>query len=109
MRLRRRVTDRVTAMIVPAICCAMLAYFGYNIVFGARGLFAWSRAEAQLQVQRHQLATLTAKRKALQHRISLLDDKSIDPDLLAEVARTVLSEGQPGEVDVPRRPAPENH
>jgi cell division protein FtsB len=109
MRLRRRVSDSMQAMIVPAVCCAVIAYFGYNGVFGPRGLFAWSETEAELAIKRHELADVKAQRKALEHRISLLDEHALDPDLLGEVARKVLSEGRPGEVVVPRAETDENH
>jgi cell division protein FtsB len=101
MRLRRRISEGVSILLIPAICVAVTLYFGYSGVFGGRGLFAWSNTQSQLEIARHDLAELKAKRTALQHRISLLGDK-VDPDLLEEVARTMLLEAPPGEVAVPR-------
>ena len=101
MRLRRRVSDSVGILFIPAICVAVSIYFGYSGVFGGRGLLAWSNTQAQLEVSKRELAELKAKRQALEHRISLLGDE-VDPDLLEEVARTRLLEAPPGEVAVPR-------
>ena len=102
MRMRRRVSRTFSVVIVPAICFAVTFYFGYAGIFGERGLNAWTETRTQLAIANHDLDVIRAKREALQHRISLLDDKAIDPDLLEEVARTVLLETRQGEVAVPR-------
>ncbi len=87
---------------MPAICCAISLYFGYSFIFGERGLLVWRQTQDELKIANADLAQLRAKREALQHRISLLDGKAIDPDLLEEVARGVLLETRPGEVAIPR-------
>jgi cell division protein FtsB len=87
---------------IPAVCVAVSLYFGYSGIFGERGLVALQNTRAQLDVARRDLATARGQREALQHRISLLDGKTIDPDLLEEVARGQLLESGPGEVAVPR-------
>ena len=102
MRMRRRVTDNFFMMTIPAICVAITAYFGYAGIFGERGLIALSDTRAKLAVARRDLREVRGEREALQHRISLLDERSLDPDLLEEVARGVLLENRPGEVAVPR-------
>ena len=92
---------------VPAICCAVTVYFGYSGMMGPRGLLAWQDTEARLAIKKQELADVRGQRVALQHRISLLDGKVIDPDLLDEVAHGVLYQGRPGEVAVPRdKPTP---
>jgi cell division protein FtsB len=102
MRMRRRLSESVGLLIVPAICCAIIFYFGYTGMMGPRGFFALTRSEADLAVAEQALAQLRAQRSALQHRISLLDEKALDPDMLEEVARGLLLQGNPGEVTVPR-------
>ncbi len=107
MRIRRKIVRGVGMLTVPAICCAVTIYFGYSGIFGERGLLAWQGTEAKLAVRQQELAELRGQREALQHRISLLDGKVIDPDLLDEVAHGVLYQGRPGEVAVPRdKPVP---
>ena len=101
MRLRRRIGESLSILIVPAICIAVSLYFGYAGIFGERGLIAWSNTQSQLEIAQHKLSELKSKREALQHRIMLLGDK-VDPDLLEEVARNMLLEAPPGEVAVPR-------
>lgn len=102
MKLRRRIHRTANLLLLPAICCAVSAYFGYSFLFGERGMLAWRTSQDQLAAARHELLDLKAQREALQHRISLLDDNAIDPDLLDEVAHQVLLENRPGEVAVPR-------
>jgi cell division protein FtsB len=102
MRMNRRIGRNIRLILLPVICCAMSGYFGYTVVFGDRGLIAWRQTQDQLRVAESDLASLRVKREALQHRISLLDGKAIDPDLLEEVARRELLETRTGEVAVPR-------
>ena len=102
MRLRRRFAEYAGVLIVPAICLTFTGYFAYSGIVGPRGIFAWHRTTNELAMARHDLSDLQSKREALAHRIALLDDQAIDPDLLAEVARSVLAEGRPGEVVIPR-------
>ena len=102
MRLRRRFGRNASLILLPAICCAVSAYFGYAFIFGERGLLAWRQTQDELRIAQHDLSELRAKREALAHRIALLDGKAIDPDLLEEVARGLLLETRPDEVAVPR-------
>jgi cell division protein FtsB len=102
MKLRRRVARCVNLLLLPAICCAVSGYFGYSFLFGERGLIAWRSTQDQLAIARHDLTQLRDRREALQHRISLLDDDNIDPDLLDEVAHNLLLESRPGEIVIPR-------
>jgi len=102
MQLRRRTGRNFSTIALPAICCAVCLYFGYSGIFGNRGLIAWSQTRAELAAAKGDLSSVRAKREALQHRISLLDGRAIDADLLEEVARGVLLETRPDEVAIPR-------
>jgi cell division protein FtsB len=100
--MRRRFSESVGLLIVPAICCALILYFGYSGIMGPRGFFALTKSEIDLEAAQRELGALRAQRSALQHRISLLDEKALDPDMLEEVARSLLLQGHPDEVTVPR-------
>ena len=102
MRIRRSVTRVFAAMVLPAVCGAVTAYFGYYAVWGERGVLALENAQAELGVRQEQLAQLRGERIRLQHRISLMKPGQVDPDLVEELARAELMDGQPGEVAVPR-------
>ena len=103
MRIRRSVTRVFAAMVLPAVCGAVTAYFGYYAIWGERGVLALENAQAELGVRQEQLAQLRGERIRLQHRISLMKPGQVDPDLVEELARAELMDGQPGEVAVPRK------
>jgi cell division protein FtsB len=102
MQVRRHVRRNFNTIAVPAICCAVCLYFGYSGIFGNRGLIAWSQTRTELAGAKGDLSDIRGKREALERRISLLDGRAIDADLLEEVARGVLLETRPGEVAIPR-------
>jgi cell division protein FtsB len=102
MRIRRSVTRFFGASIIPAICTAVIAYFGYYAVFGARGYHALGAVNAQLAVENQKLASLKADHMHLQHRIDLLEPGHVDPDMVEQVARDQMTNNAPGQVAVPR-------
>lgn len=103
MRIRHSATRFFGALVIPAICGAAVAYFGYYTIWGVRGLLALADTEARLSVAQEQLATLKDERTRLEHRIKLLQPGSVDPDLVEEIARDQLLGSAPGEIAVPRR------
>src|SRR5690242_1358490 len=102
MRIRRSVTRFFTASIGPAICAAIVAYFGYYAVWGERGALALAHTKTELGIHQEQLAQVRATRISLQHRIGLLAPGKADPDLVEELARGELMDGAPGQVAISR-------
>ncbi len=102
MRIRRSVTRFFGISVLPAITCAIIAYFGYYAVWGERGMLALADTQARLGVQQEQLAQLQASRQRLEHRIDLMRPGNVDNDLVEELARGQLMEGAPGQIAVPR-------
>jgi cell division protein FtsB len=102
MRIRHSVTRFFGILVIPAICGATIAYFGYYTICGTRGLLALTETRARLAVANEQLASLTDQRKRLEHRIQLLQPGSVDPDLVEEIAREQLLGSAPGEIAIPR-------
>src|SRR5690348_10827499 len=102
MRIRRSVRSFFGSLVVPAFCGAAILYFGYHLLFGPRGLHALEDVRATLGVREAVLDQQTHDRKRLQHRISLLEPGSVDPDLVEELARGQLMDAAPGQVAVPR-------
>ncbi|MBN9566157.1 MAG: hypothetical protein J0H79_00925 [Alphaproteobacteria bacterium] len=58
--------------------------------------------DTRLAMRKELLTDLRDQRQRLQHRISLLEPGSVDPDLVQELARGQLMDGGPGQVAVPR-------
>ena len=102
MRIRRSVSRFFGALVIPAICAAATLYFGYYAVWGSRGVMELGRVSGKLAVQKQRLAEVKDQRIRLQHRISLLEPGSVDPDMVEELARGQLQDGGPNQVAVPR-------
>jgi cell division protein FtsB len=102
MRIRRSVTRFFGASVIPAICIAVIAYFGYYAVFGERGYHALGIVNAELAVENQKLASLKADHMRLQHRIDLLEPGHVDADMVEQVARDQMTNGAAGQVAVPR-------
>src|ERR1700749_1754373 len=102
MRIRRSVTRVFAAMVLPAICGAVSAYFGYYAIWGERGVLAFEDTEAQLGIRQEQLAQGRDQPARLEHRIQLMTPGEFDPDMVEELSRTQLMNGAPNQVAVPR-------
>jgi len=89
-------------MVLPAICGAVSAYFGYYAVWGSRGTLALQNTQAELGLRQEELAQLHDEHGRLQHRIDLMKPGQVDPDLVEERARADLMDGAPNQVAVPR-------
>ncbi len=99
--LKRRARD----VIGPVLGLSALAYFVYHAAEGDRGLFAYFRLTHQIVESQAALEEVTAERRALERRVSLLRSESLDRDLLEERARVILNYGRPDEVVI-RQQAP---
>lgn len=89
---------RLRDVIPPFLGLLALAYIGYHVINGKRGLLAWFERSDQVEQAEAELATLTAQREALEHRVSLLRPESLDLDLLDERARAVLNLVNPDDI-----------
>ncbi len=81
---------RMRAAVVPAVCALAIFYFGYHAVEGDRGLVAWSKLTREIAAADRELAVVTRKRQRLARRVSLLESRSLDRDILDERARAML-------------------
>lgn len=102
MRIRRSVTRFIGRLVLPAICAAATAYFGYYAIWGERGFVVLTSTKAQLATQKAQLASLRTDRERVEHRIQLLKPGSVDPDMVEELARGQMLGSTAGQVAVPR-------
>ena len=103
MRIRRSVTRVFGASVIPAICAAVIAYFGYYTISGTRGYRAYASVSSELATQQQKLAYVRGERLRLQHRVDLLEPGHVDPDVLQEVQREEMLGSAPGELAVPRK------
>ena len=73
-------------------------YFGYHAVNGNRGLLASQQMEAELEASEKQLADLKRERADLERKVKRLRPDQLDPDLIDELARDMLSMTEPDDV-----------
>lgn len=83
----RMVAAQVTLWIVAA---GAVAYFSQQAYVGDHGLVASRSMETEIGQLEARLAGIKAERSAIEHRIDLLSNERIDPDLLDEQARNDL-------------------
>ena len=93
-RLRRHAKSGI----LPAGCVLVIAYFGYHLVEGERGLSAYARLGHDLVRVEAQYREVKAVRERLEARVDLLHPSHIDADMLDERARIVLGVAHPDEV-----------
>ena len=86
---------RLRQAVGPTVAACLFGYFVYHAVEGDRGIMAWLQISQQLAESKTTLATLTDERREIEHRVALLSPGSIDPDLLDERARLMLSVAEP--------------
>lgn len=90
------------ASVLPAICAAIIAYFGYYAMSGTRGYHAYANVSSELVAQKQKLASVRGERMRLEHRIGLLESGHVDRDMVEEVEREQLLGSEPGQIAVPR-------
>ncbi|MEM8947959.1 MAG: septum formation initiator family protein [Pseudomonadota bacterium] len=76
----------------------LAVYFGYHAVNGNRGLLASQQLEEALSTSEKQLAILKHERTGLERRVKRLRPNSLDPDLIDELSRDMLSMAEPDDV-----------
>ncbi|MGB3832765.1 MAG: septum formation initiator family protein [Mesorhizobium sp.] len=87
-------------LIVPLLCAAFLAYFGFHAYHGEFGINSKYRLQAQAVELQAQLASIKARRVELEQRVQLLHDGTMEKDMLDEQARRALNLSLPDEVIV---------
>jgi cell division protein FtsB len=106
MRMNRLVSikDRMRVAAWPLALMLMLSYFAYHTIEGKRGVRAYFAYGQQLKSLEPQAVETSARRAQLENQMKLLDGKSLDPDMLDEMARRNLGFMAPGEamVEVPK-------
>jgi cell division protein FtsB len=87
-------------LIVMAVCLSLLGYFAWHGYYGPRSFDHRDALEAKAAELNAKLVTVRGGREALERRVSLMRPRSIDPDMLDELARSTLDYGKPAELIV---------
>ena len=90
---------------IPSFCILALGIFGavffliHSLDFdGERGFVSLDRMDVEIEDAEARLAVLVERREGLERDIDLVSDKSIDADLLGELARRQMGLYAPNEI-----------
>ncbi|MEI9410289.1 septum formation initiator family protein [Mesorhizobium salmacidum] len=87
-------------LIIPSLCVAFLAYFGFHAYHGEFGINSKYKLEAETVALQGQLVTIKARRTELERRVKLMHDGTLEKDMLDEQARKALNLSQPDEITI---------
>lgn len=88
--LIREIKRRAHRFMGPSVAICLVAYFGYHLLEGRRGLLAWQHLDSQLARVQGRMSDLQKEEDILSNRIRLLKSESICTDMLTERAKEVL-------------------
>ena len=94
MWTRQRKRTRRSRLVLPALTAVCLAYFGFHALHGSFGLYSKEQLDVRKADLTGQLANLTRQRESLERQVALLQDGSIERDMLDEQARLQLNYSQ---------------
>jgi cell division protein FtsB len=97
-RLKRPTIWR--SLLVTVLLLAFQGYLGFNVVGGQFGIESQKQMRADIEDLKAQSATLQAEIDSYQHKASLFDPSSLDPDIVSERARALLQMAQPDDLVV---------
>ncbi len=89
---------RARHIVGPVLCLVLVGYFAYHLVNGERGFIALLQLDQQIQEAKANAAILAKERTAVDSRVTLMRPDQLDPDMLEERTRLMLSVGHPDEV-----------
>lgn len=98
MILLHEMRKRARHIAGPVFAISVFGYFAYHSVQGDRGIIAWLQLEQQVEIAQATLEKVSRDRSALEHRARLLRPDNLDPDMLDERTRQVLSLVRPDEI-----------
>ena len=95
-------------LIVPAVAALFLAYFGFHAYHGEFGIYSKYLYEAQAVELQARLDAVKAQRVGMERRVQLLQDGTLEKDMLDEQARRALNLSKPDEIVIMRTSAHAN-
>lgn len=87
-------------LLLTAVLIAFQAYLGYNVLGGQFGIESQKIMLVQIEDLKAKSSALAADIDATTHRVALFNSNRLDPDILTERARALLSMGQADDVIV---------
>lgn len=100
MSTRQTRNSRFGGFVIPVVSALLVAYFGYHAWAGRYGIESMRRLDDEAVQLQFQLAAVKAKREALDKKVALLRDGTIERDMLDEQARNALNMLQADEIAI---------
>ena len=94
------VRRRLRHAVVPFLSACAVAYFGYHVIEGDRGLIAWLQVSQEIERAGAEAALRGAEVGRLEKMVTLLRPEALDSDMLDERSRVVLGLAHPDEIIV---------
>jgi len=85
---------------IGALLIGFQLYLGYGAFNGRFGIESQQKMLAEIELMQKESAVLQKQIKAYRHRISLFDPDRLDPDIINEKARELLSMADPQDIIV---------
>lgn len=95
-------------LFLTVLLSSFLVYLGFSAIGGQFGIDSQKQMVADIEILGADKASLQAEIDSLQHRISLFDPKRLDPDILTERGRALLSMTHPDDIILTERPVRDN-
>ncbi len=102
MSTRQTRNTSLGRFVVPMLSIMLTAYFAYHAWSGRYGLESMARLQDEAVRLDFELASIKLRRQALEAKVMLLRDGSIERDMLDEQARGALNVLQPDEMAIMR-------
>ena len=97
-RLKRPALWR--SLLVTGLLLAFQGYLGFNVIGGQYGIESQKQMRVDIETLKATSATVQATIDSYQHKASLFDAASLDPDILTERARALLQMAEPDDLIV---------
>lgn len=85
-------------LFVAAGLVAFQGYLGFNVISGQFGIESQEALQGEIDALRAQSGALQAEIDAYRHRVALFHPTRLDPDIVSERARALLSMAQPDDL-----------
>lgn len=95
-------------LIVPAITVVFLSYFGFHAYHGEFGIYSKYQLEAQAIDLQKELDAVRDQRIAMERKVQLMHDGTLEKDMLDEQARRALNVSHPDEITIMQMPGGNN-
>jgi cell division protein FtsB len=102
MLTRQYKKRKTAAVILPLTAAAFLTYFGFHAWHGEFGIYSSYELVDRKARLETRLAELKQERHRLESRVALMQDGTIEKDMLDEQARRALNLTKPDEITIIR-------